>query len=153
MEIKRFCIVTSYQNIMLSVIKTTSTTAAQKMGRFNKGNSPSEGNGVQPLTNPTNCDSGFGFVNRLTITVTDAVIIQHHNALYIFSAISLACAESAIIFSAAGSIFTQSHMPTEETIPASNPQKPPAAVVRFHSIPKITVPNIGATKKLNNAWT
>ena len=32
-------------------------------------------------------------------------------------------------------------------VPASNPQKPPAAVILFHSIPRITVPNSGAIKK------
>ncbi len=32
-------------------------------------------------------------------------------------------------------------------MPARSPQKPAAGVVRFHSIPRITVPNIGTMKK------
>ena len=55
--------------------------------------------------------------------------------------------------SAAGSSFTQAHMPIEETVPASRPQKPPAGVARFHSMPSSTVPNSGAMKKLNSACT
>ena len=44
-------------------------------------------------------------------------------------------------------------MPMELSVPASKPQKPPAGVARFHSIPRITVPNSGAMKKLNSACT
>ena len=44
-------------------------------------------------------------------------------------------------------------MAMEETVPASRPQKPPAGVARFHSMPSSTVPNSGAMKKLNSAWT
>ncbi len=41
-------------------------------------------------------------------------------------------------------------MPIELSVPASKPQKPPAGVARFQSMPRITVPNSGAMKKLNN---
>ena len=41
----------------------------------------------------------------------------------------------------------------EESVPTSRPANPPAAVVRFHSMPRITVPNRGAMKKLNRACT
>ena len=44
-------------------------------------------------------------------------------------------------------------MAIEETVPASKPQNPPAAVARFHSIPSSTVPKSGAIKKLNSACT
>ena len=54
---------------------------------------------------------------------------------------------------AVGSIFTHAHMLTEDAVPASNPQNPPAPVARFHSMPSTTVPNSGAMKKLNKAWT
>ena len=49
--------------------------------------------------------------------------------------------------------FTHAHMPIEDSVPASNPQKPPACVARFHNMPSITVPNSGAMKKLNSACT
>ena len=39
----------------------------------------------------------------------------------------------------------------EDAVPASSPRKPPQCVARFHSIPRTTVPNSGAIKKLNNA--
>ena len=48
---------------------------------------------------------------------------------------------------ALGCSLTQMNMATDEPVPASNPQKPPAAVILFHSIPRITVPNSGAIKK------
>ena len=41
----------------------------------------------------------------------------------------------------------------DDTVPASRPQKPPAGVARFHSMPSSTVPNSGAMKKLNSACT
>ncbi len=70
-----------------------------------------------------------------------------------FSAMSLASGESAMMRSAAGSSLTQAHMPIEESVPDSRPQKPPAGVARFQSMPRSTVPNSGAMKKLNSAWT
>ena len=41
----------------------------------------------------------------------------------------------------------------EVTVPDSSPQNPPAFVARFHSMPRITVPNSGAIKKLKSACT
>src|SRR6185312_4645929 len=142
-----------YQKIICKIIKATSTTAAQNIGRFVKGRCLSEGNSVQPLTNPTNCSTGLGLIAKLTNTVTSTQMIHDQRARYISSAIAFASAEPVIIASARGSILTHAHMPTEATVPASNPQKPPCEVVLFHNIPKITVPNNGAMKKLNNAWT
>jgi len=48
---------------------------------------------------------------------------------------------------------TQIHIPIDETVPASSPQKPPAEVARFQSMPRRTVGNSGAMKKLKRAWT
>src|SRR5581483_11636031 len=98
-------------------------------------------------------DCGCGRVARLTNTVTRTQMIHDQSARYMFSAMSLAWEDSAMIPSAGGSSFTHNHMPTEETVPASKPQKPPAGVARFQSIPSSTVPNSGAIKKLNNALT
>jgi hypothetical protein len=42
-------------------------------------------------------------------------------------------------------------MPIEEAVPQSNPQNPAGPVARFQSIPRTTVPNKGAMKKLNSA--
>ena len=39
--------------------------------------------------------SGFGLVSRLTTTVTITQMIHDHSARYMFSAMSLACGESA----------------------------------------------------------
>src|SRR6185437_16231825 len=140
-----------YQKIICKIIKTTSTTPAQKMGRFIKGKCLSDGNSVKPRTNPTNSDSGLGFVAKLTNTVTSTHIIHDQRARYISSAIAFASAEPVIIAKARGSNLTHAHIPTDANVPESNPQKPPAAVVLFHNIPRITVPNNGAMKKLNNA--
>src|SRR5665213_3863 len=140
-----------YQKIICKIIKAISTTPAQKIGRFVNGRCLSEGNSVQPLTNPTNSDSGFGFVARLTNTVTSTHIIHDQSARYISSAIAFASAEPVMMARARGSNLTQAHMPTEANVPESNPQKPPAAVVLFHNMPRITVPNNGAMKKLNKA--
>ena len=41
----------------------------------------------------------------------------------------------------------------DDPVPDRRPQKPPAWVARFQSIPSSTVPNNGAMKKLNRAWT
>src|SRR6185312_4507158 len=82
-----------YQNIICKIIKTTNTITAQKMGRFIKGRCPSEGNSVQPLTSPTNCSTGLGFVAKLTNTVTSTQMIHDHKARYMSSAIAFASAE------------------------------------------------------------
>ena len=52
-----------------------------------------------------------------------------------------------------GFAFTIAHMVMDETVPASNPQNPPAGVSRLKSMPRRTVPNNGAMKKLKSAWT
>src|SRR5690242_3421165 len=128
------------------MIKATNTTPAQKIGRFVKGRCASEGSSVQPLTNPTNSATGLGLVAKLTNTVTSTHIIHDHSARYISSAIAFASAEPVMMASARGSNLTHAHMPTDATVPASKPQKPPADVVLFHNIPRITVPNNGAMK-------
>src|SRR6185312_7029664 len=102
-----------YQKIICKIIKATNTTAAQKIGRFIKGRCASEGNSVQPLTNPTNCSSGLGFVAKLTNTVTSTHIIHDQSARYISSAIAFPSAEPVIIAKARGSNLTHAHMPTE----------------------------------------
>src|SRR6185312_10801829 len=140
-----------YQKIICKIMKATSTTAAQKIGRLVKGRCASEGSSVQPLTNPTNCSTGFGFVAKLTNTFTSTHMIHDQRARYISSAIAFASAEPVIIESARLSNLTHAHIPTEAKVPASNPQKPPAAVVLFHNMPRITVPKSGAIKKLNKA--
>src|SRR6185312_7427110 len=140
-----------YQKIICKIIKATSTTPAQKIGRFIKGRCASEGRSVQPLTNPTNSPTGLGFVAKLTNTVTSTHIIHDQSARYISSAIAFASAEPVMMASARGSILTHAHMPTDANVPESNPQNPPAAVVLFHNMPRITVPNNGAMKKLNSA--
>src|SRR5271157_5036801 len=102
--------------------------------------SPSEGISVYPKTKPFNSAGVLGLVRRLTITVTTTQIRNDHRARYIFSAISLACGDSAIHAILLGSIFTSVNMATDDTLPANNPQNPPLEVPRFHSIPISTVP-------------
>ena len=68
-------------------------------------------------------------------------------------AIGFACDDSATYCSAVGSTFTQTHMPIDDSVPRNNPQNAAGPVARFHSIPRITVPNNGAMKKLNSACT
>ena len=70
-----------------------------------------------------------------------------------FSAISLALGERAMIDKALGTNLTQAHIAMEDNVPTSSPQNPPAGVARFHNMPRSTVPNSGAIKKLKSAWT
>ena len=60
---------------------------------------------------------------------------------------------AAMTAGALGSTFTQAHIALDDSVPASNPQNPPAGVARFHNMPSSTVPNSGAMKKLNRACT
>src|SRR5450755_1858287 len=119
----------------------TATATAQKAGRCNSETCSSEGMSVTPITSPFSSLTGLGVVIKLTTIVTSTQTSQDHSPRYIFSAISLAWLESATYLSAEGSSLTQAHMLMDETVPASSPQNPPAAVARFHSIPRITVPN------------
>lgn len=56
------CEFTSHQKIMLSTTSTAKTTPAQKIGRFVRGRSPSDGISVHPRTRPTSSFSGLGVV-------------------------------------------------------------------------------------------
>jgi hypothetical protein len=102
---------------------------------------------LRPYTKPSRSFSAFGFLNKVTATVTDKLAIKVHIDRYTFSAMSLAFWGNATNRSADGSIFTHSQSTTAVTMPANSPQKPAAGVVRFHNIPRITVPNMGTTKK------
>src|SRR5690625_6336952 len=118
--------------MICKTMNTTKTTPAQKTGRLTRGRSPSEGSFVAPLTSPSNSLTGLGLVRKLMTTVTNTQIIQDQRARYISSAIALASLDPAITAKASGSILTQAHIAMEATVPASNPQKPPSAVVLFH---------------------
>src|SRR5579862_921839 len=119
-----------YQNIHCRIRRRTAETPAQKMGRWKSGMSPSFGSGVTPYTRPTNSEAGFGLVARLTSTVTITPMRQDQSARYMSSARAWAFEESAMMASVAGFIFTSTNIPTDDSVPASRPQNPPAAVTR-----------------------
>src|ERR1700677_2742040 len=144
---------TSYQKIRFKTKKTTITTMAQKIGFCQIVVAPSSGIGVTPYTSPASCSVGTGLVTRLTTTVTITQIIQLHSARYRFSAIGFASELLAMYRKAPAFVCTQINIPIDETVPASNPRNPPQCEARFHSMPKITVPNNGAMKNLNSACT
>ena len=134
---------------------TAALVLAQEAGSDSIGDEfyPTLGNGgydVQHYKLDIDVDDDL---EELTATVTITQTSHDHRPLYMFSAMSLALVESAIMASALGSTFTHAHMPIDETVPASSPQKPPAGVARFHNMPSSTVPNSGAMKKLNSACT
>src|ERR1035441_8979595 len=111
------------------------------------------GSGDRPYTKPCSSESGLGLVTRLIRTVTAAHTSQDQMNRYRFSAIGLACEDRARIASAPGWSFPHSHSTFDDDVPNSSPQKPPAGVARFQSMPRITVANSGIMKKPNNAWT
>src|SRR4029077_1526761 len=142
-----------YQKIMFSATNTIPTSVAQNAGRCQIETCASCGISVAPYTNPFNSLSGFDCVIRLPPTVTITQISHDHSARYISAAIGFALLESATYFTASGTFPPHRTIPPAATVPDSNPQKPPAAVVRFHNIPRITVPNSGAMKMLKSACT
>ena len=126
---------------------------AQNSGRCVRGTAASTGSFVQPYTNPSSCSSRIGAVAKLMATVTPTHTSHDHKARYMFSAIPAAFGENAMIDNAAGSSLPQIHNPIDEVVPSNSPQNPPAGVARFHNIPRSTVPNSGAMKKLKSACT
>jgi hypothetical protein len=59
---RSFFIFHSYQKIRFKAANTVKIITAQNTGRCLSFRCPSDGSSVHPLTNPTNWESGFGFV-------------------------------------------------------------------------------------------